>query len=167
MEIREIYLPEFDNEMKKTRAILERVPVDKPDFKPHERSMTLGKLAAHVAQLPDFGTVIIEEPSLDFATGKMKPLVMESREQLLAAFDENVKKTRKAIAGATDEHWQQMWKLSFQGKTITENKRFLVYRDMFLNHQVHHRGQLGVYLRLNDIPLPATYGPSADDKMGF
>jgi uncharacterized damage-inducible protein DinB len=97
----------------------------------------------------------------------MKPIVMESREQLLAAFDGFVKTTREAIAGATDEHWQQMWKLSFQGKTITENRRFLVYRDMFLNHVVHHRAQLGVYLRLNGVPLPATYGPSADDKMGF
>jgi uncharacterized damage-inducible protein DinB len=167
MEIREIYLPEFEQEMKKTRATLERVPEGRPDFKPHEKSMPLGRLAGHVAQLPEFGTTIIESPGLDFTTGKMKPLVMESREQLLEAFDANVKKTREAIEAATDAHWQEMWKLSFQGKTITENKRFLVYRDMFLNHQVHHRGQLGVYLRLNGVPLPATYGPSADDKMGF
>ena len=167
MEIRQIYLPEFEQEMKKTRAMLERVPEDKPDYKPHEKSTPLGRLAAHVAQLPEFGTMIIELPSLDFSTSKMKPLVMESRQQLLAAFDANVEKTRKAIAGATDEHWQHKWKLSFQGKTIAEDARFLVYRGMFLNHQVHHRGQLGVYLRLNGVPLPATYGPSADDKMGF
>ncbi len=167
MEIREIYLPEFEQEMKKTRAILERVPEDKPDFVPHEKSMPLGKLAAHVAQLPEFGTRIIELPSLDFSTGRMKPLVMESRQQLLAAFDAYVEKTRKAIAGATDEHWRQTWNLSFQGKTIVEDKRFLVYRGMFLNHQVHHRGQLGVYLRLNGIPLPGIYGPSADDRLGF
>jgi uncharacterized damage-inducible protein DinB len=167
MEIREIYLPEFEQEMKKTRTLLERVPEDKPDFKPHEKSMPLGRLAGHVAQLPEFGTTIIELPGLDFSAGKMKPLLMESREQLLAAFDAIATKTRAAIAGATDEHWQQMWTLSFQGKTVTENKRFLVYRDMFLNHQVHHRAQLGVYLRLNGVPLPATYGPSADDRMGF
>lgn len=86
MEIREIYLPEFEQEMKKTREILERVPEDKPDFKPHEKSMPLGRLAAHIAQLPEFGTMIIELPSLDFSTGNMKPLVMESRQQLLAAF---------------------------------------------------------------------------------
>lgn len=167
MEIREIYLPEFEHEMKKTRAMLERVPEDKPDFVPHEKSTPLGRLAAHVAQLPEFGATIIELPSLDFSTGKMKPLVMESRAQLLEAFDANVKKTREAIAGATDEHWKQRWKLSFQGKTIVEDHRFLVYREMFLNHQVHHRGQLGVYLRLNGVPLPGIYGPSADDRMGF
>lgn len=167
MEIREIYLPEFEQEMKKTRAMLERVPEDKPDFVPHEKSMKLGRLAAHVAQLPEFGTMIIELPELDFSTGKMKQLVMESREQLLEAFDANVKKTRAAIEEATDERWQENWKLSFGGRTIVEDKRFLVYRGMFLNHQVHHRGQLGVYFRLNGIPLPCIYGPSADDKMGF
>lgn len=167
MEIRKIYLPEFEQEMKKTRTLLDRVPEDKPDFKPHEKSMPLGRLASHVAQLPEFGTTIIESPGLDFSTGKMKPLVMESREQLLASFDDIVNKTREAIAGATDEHWQQMWKLSFEGKTIAEEPRFLMYRNMFLNHLVHHRAQLGVYLRLNGIPLPAIYGPSADDRMGF
>ncbi len=167
MEIREILLPEFDHEMKLTRTMLERVPEDTPDYKPHEKSMALGKLAAHVAQLPEFATRIVELPGLDFSNSSMKPLVMESREQLLSAFDAIVQKARTAIAGATDEQWQQKWKLSFQGQAILDEPRFIVYRSMFLNHQVHHRAQLGVYLRLNGIPLPATYGPSADDKMGF
>ena len=167
MEIREMFLPEFDQEMQKTRAILERVPEGKPDFKPHEKSMALGKLAAHTAQLPEFAVRIVELPELDFSKSDMKPLVMESRQQLLAAFDAIVEKARAAIEKSSDEQWQKKWKLSFQGHTIIDAPRFLVYRGMFLNHIVHHRAQLGVYLRLNDVPLPGTYGPSADDTMGF
>jgi uncharacterized damage-inducible protein DinB len=167
MEIREMFLPEFDLEMKKTRAILERVPEGKPDFKPHEKSMALGKLAAHTAQLPEFGAMIAELPELDFAKSDRKPLVMESRQQLLDAFDASAAKARAAIAKIPDEEWQKNWKLSFQGRTIADAQRFIMYREMFLNHIVHHRAQLGVYLRLNDVPLPGTYGPSADDTMGF
>lgn len=167
MKINDIFLPEFDSEMKSTRKMLERVPEGKPDYKPHEKSMALGKLAAHIAQLPEFAVQIVELPSLDFGNSKMKPLVMESRQQLLAAFDSIVDRARKAIENATDEDWQQKWKLSFQGQQILEQPRFIVYRAMFLNHLVHHRAQLGVYLRLNEIPLPSIYGPSADDKMGF
>ena len=167
MEIREMFLPEFDQEMKKTRAILERVPEGKPDFKPHQKSMALGKLAGHTAQLPEFAVRIVELPELDFAKSDMKPLVMESREQLLTAFDAIIEKARAAIAKASDEEWQKNWKLSFQGHTIADAPRFLIYREMFLNHIIHHRAQLGVYLRLNDVPLPGTYGPSADDSMGF
>ena len=167
MEIRHMLLPEFDEEMKKTRKMLERVPEGVPDYKPHEKSMPLGRLAAHVAQLPEFASFIVELPELDFGKRTMKPLVMESRQQLLDIFDELAGKTRTAIAGANDEEWQQKWKLLFQGKTLVDEPRFIAYRGMFLNHLVHHRAQLGVYLRLNDVPLPGTYGPSADDRMGF
>jgi uncharacterized damage-inducible protein DinB len=167
MEIREMFLPEFDQEMKKTRSVLERVPDGKPEFKPHEKSMALGKLAAHVAQLPEFAVRIAELPELDFSKSDMKPLVMESRQQLLDAFDSIVAKARTAIAKPSDEEWQKNWKLSFQGHTIVDEPRFLVFRSMFLNHIVHHRAQLGVYFRLNGVPLPAIYGPSADDTMGF
>ena len=167
MEIREMFLPEFDQEMKKTRAILERVPEGKPDFKPHDRSMALGKLAAHVAQLPEFGMLVAELPELDFSKSSMKPLVMESRQQLLEAFDAYAAKARAAIAKVSDDDWQKNWKLSFQGHAIADEPRFMMYRGMFLNHIIHHRAQLGVYLRLNEVPLPATYGPSADDSMGF
>lgn len=167
MEIREILLPEFDQEMKNTRAMLERVPEGKPDYKPHAKSMELGRLAAHVAQLPEFAVRIVELPGLDFGNGDWKPLVMESRQQLLAAFDDIAARARKSIASANDDDWQKNWKLSFKGQTIVEQPRFLTYRNMFLNHLIHHRAQLGVYYRLNEVPLPATYGPSADDKMGF
>ncbi len=167
MEIRQILLPEFEVEMKKTRAMLERVPEGKQEYTPHEKSMHLGKLAAHVARLPEFAISILELPHLDFVEGKMKPLVMESRQQLLDEFDALVEKVRKLIAGAEDAHWQQNWKLSFKGQIIAEQPRFRMYRDIFLNHLIHHRAQLGVYFLLQDIPLPATYGPSADDRMGF
>ncbi|MHB8302516.1 MAG: DinB family protein [Acidobacteriaceae bacterium] len=167
MEIRELLLPEFDAEMKKTRTMLERVPEGKPDYRPHEKSMHLGKLAAHVAQLPDFATSIVELPSLEITAMNRKPLVMESRQQLLDAFDATSKQARTAIASASDDHWQQKWSLTFKGQTIANDPRHLTYRTMFLNHLVHHRAQLGVYLRLNDVPLPGTYGPSADDTLGF
>jgi len=167
MEIREILLPEFDVEMKNTRTLLERVPENIPGFKPHEKSMALDRLAAHVAQLPEFATRIAEQPNLDFSNSDMKPLVLESRQQLLAAFDDVAQRARKAISNTTDDQWQKNWKLSFQGQTIADLPRFLMYRNMFLNHLIHHRAQLGVYLRLNNVPLPPTYGPSADDRMGF
>ena len=167
MEVRQILLPEFDQEMKKTRIMLERVPEGKQDFKPHDKSMPLGKLAAHTAQLPEFAVRIVELPELDFSKSDMKPLVMESRQQLLSAFDSIVERARKAISNADEESWQRKWKLSFQGHAIIDEPRIQVYRGMFLNHLIHHRAQLGVYLRLNDVPLPGTYGPSADDTMGF
>ena len=167
MSISEFLLPELDEETKKTRTTLERVPADKKDFAPHAKSMPLGKLAAHVAQLADFGLIILTTPELDFAKGSIKALQFESPAQLVKALDDGAAKVRAALQAAPDQSWKEHWKLSFQGKTIFEGSRFLAYREMFLNHLVHHRAQLGVYLRLTDKPVPATYGPSADDKMGF
>ena len=165
--LNELLLVEFDNEMNKTRATLERVPADKPEFAPHPRSMPLGRLAPHVAQLPAFGEIILTTPELDFAKGKFTPYPMESAAQLVKLFDEAAAKTRKALAAVQDDAWMEHWKLTMQGKSLFEGSRFLAYRQMFLNHLVHHRAQLGVYLRLNDKPVPAIYGPSADDTMGF
>jgi len=167
MPISELLLPEFDEEMKKTRTTLERVPADKPDFAPHPKSMPLGKLAPHVAQLAGFGLTILTTPALDFAAGSYKPLPMESAAQLVKAFDEGVAKVRSALASLPDEAWKQNWKLSIGAKTIFEGNRFLAYRQMFINHLVHHRAQLGVYLRLNGQPVPSIYGPSADETLGF
>jgi uncharacterized damage-inducible protein DinB len=167
MPFSELLLPELDEEMKKTRITLERVPADKMDFAPHAKSMPLGKLAPHVAQLAGFGLIILTTPELDFSKGSVKSLPFESSAQLLQAFDEGAVKVCAALQATPDEAWKENWKLSFQGKSIFEGQRFLAYRQMFLNHLVHHRAQLGVYLRLNDRPVPATYGPSADDKMGF
>ena len=167
MPISELLLLELDAENKKTRTTLERVPVDKKDFAPHSKSMSMGKLAPHVAQLSGFGLIILTTPEYDFSKGSIKPLPFESTAQLLKAFDEESAKVRAALQSTKDESWKEPWKLSFQGKTIFEGSRFLAYRQMFLNHLVHHRAQLGVYLRLNEKPVPATYGPSADDTLGF
>jgi hypothetical protein len=166
MPVSDLLLPELDEEINKTRTMLERVP-EKPDFAPHPRSMPLGKLAPHVAQLMGFGLMILTTPALDFSTANFKPLPFESPAQLVSAMNDGAAKVREALAKTTDEAWKQNWKLSFQGKTIFEGSRFLAYRQMFVNHLVHHRAQLGVYLRLNNKPVPATYGPSADDTLGF
>src|SRR3954447_2078575 len=164
--ISDLLLLEFDEEAKKTRAMLERVPL-KADYTPHPKSMPLGKLAPHVAELAGFGLTILTTPELDFGSAPRERLPFVSPEQLLKAFDEGAAKVRAALKNAPDEAWTESWKLSFQGKPIFSGSRFLAYRQMFMNHVVHHRAQLGVYLRLNDTPLPATYGPSADDRMGF
>jgi len=162
MTISEALLTEFDQEMANTRKTLERVP-NKPDFQPHPKSMSLGKLAPHVAELAGFGLSVLETPQVDFSAGTYKPLAFESAAQLVRVFDEGAAKVRRALAKTPDEAWSANWKLLFEGKPIFEGPRFLAYREMFLNHIVHHRAQLGVYLRLNDIAVPAIYGPSADE----
>ena len=166
MPISELLLAEFEEEAKKTRAALERVPA-KPDFTPHPKSMPLGKLAPHVAELGGFGVMVLTTPQMDFAAGSYKPLPFESPEQLVRAFDEGCAGVREALKKTSDDAWQQNWKLAFNGKQLFNGPRFLAYRQMFLNHLVHHRAQLGVYLRLNGAPVPATYGPSADETLGF
>jgi uncharacterized damage-inducible protein DinB len=167
VHISEMLLPEFDAEIKNTRITLERVPADKPEFAPHPRSMPLGRLAPHVAQLPIFGLIILTTPELDFSKGSFKPATMESAAQLVGLLDEGAAKTRDALAGLRDDAWNENWKLTWQGKSFFEGSRFMAYREMFLNHLVHHRAQLGIYLRLNDLKIPAIYGPSADDTLGF
>ena len=167
MAISELLVTEFDEEVKKTRAMLERVPADKGDFAPHPKSMTLARLAPHVAELAGFGLSVLTQPGLDFSQGSYTPTPFESPEQLRRVFDEGATKVRDALSSTSDRAWSDPWKLSYQGKTLFEGTRFLAYRQMFLNHIVHHRAQLGVYLRLNGTPLPGTYGPSADDAMGL
>jgi uncharacterized damage-inducible protein DinB len=167
MSISDLLLSEFDAEMKTTRTTLERVPFDKKGFAPHAKSMPLDKLAPHVAELAGFGLTVLTTPGLDFGSGPNRERPPFEQAGLLKAFDQGVEKVRGALKGVPDSAWTESWKLSFQGKPIFSGSRFLAYREMFLNHLVHHRAQLGVYLRLNDKPLPATYGPSADDTMGF
>jgi uncharacterized damage-inducible protein DinB len=167
MRINDLLLTEFDDEMKKTRTMLERVPQGKVDYAPHAKSMPLGKLAPHLAQLVGFGYIVLTTPGLDFSTPSIARLTFESGAQLANALDEGAAKVREVLKNVSDDAWTQPWKLSFGGKTIFEGTRFLAYREMFLNHIVHHRAQLGVYLRLNDAPVPATYGPSADDALGL
>ncbi len=167
MRISDLLLAEFDEEVKKTRAMLERAPADKAGFSPHPKSTPLGRLAPHVAQLGAFGLTVLTEPSLDFSQRSYTPLPLESAAQLVRVFDEGAAKVREALGKTDDAAWSDKWRLSFEGKTLFAGTRFVAYRQMFLNHIVHHRAQLGVYLRLNDVPLPGTYGPSADEPLGF
>lgn len=162
MKIGEMMLPEYDHEMANTRKTLERIPEDKLGWKPHEKSMTLGRLSGHLAELGGWAKTAIETDSLNMTMADFKPLIPTSREQLLTAFDKNVKEARAAIAGASDEHLMKPWTLAFNGQTVFTLPRVAVLRDCF-NHMIHHRAQLGVYLRLNDVAVPALYGPSADE----
>ncbi len=163
MTISQALLSELDLEIANTRKTLERIP-DKPDFAPHQKSMPLGKLAPHVAQLAGFGLTVLTTPQLDFSATSYKPLPFESAAQLVRVLEEGAAKVRQALINTTDEAWNENWKLLFEGHVFFDGPRFLAYREMFLNHLVHHRAQLGVYLRLNGIPVPATYGPSADES---
>ena len=165
MTLRDTILPEFDHEMATTRKTLERVPEGKPDWKPHDRSMTISRLAGHLAELPMFGAVTFQGNSFDFqASGAPpQPTVMTSRKQLLDLFDKNVATARAAISKASDEDLQKTWTLLNGGKTMFSMPRISVLRSMILNHVIHHRGQLSVYLRMNNVPVPSIYGPSADE----
>ncbi|HTD96814.1 MAG TPA: DinB family protein [Edaphobacter sp.] len=166
MPIKDLLLPEFDAELRKTRIVLERIPdtLDKHDFKPHEKSASLAKLAAHTAQMPGMLSIILGTPDFDFAKSTHKPLVMQSRAQLLAAFDKLSAEAHALLEDTTDRAMHETWKLTYNGNAVYDGSRYYAVRTMFFNHVIHHRAQLGVYLRLNDIPVPATYGPSSDES---
>jgi uncharacterized damage-inducible protein DinB len=166
MTIAEILLQDFDIEISNTRRTLERVPEGKNDFKCHDKSMPLGKLAMHCATLPLFGYYLLEDDSMDIAAPKRPhvPLVFTTSEAALTQLDESAAKCRASLTAASDEHLSQPWKFSYGEQLISNNPRSLCFRQMFFNHLVHHTAQLGVYLRLNDIPVPSLYGPSADEQ---
>ena len=166
MPISKMLLPEFDHEMANTRKTLERVPEDKFDWKPHEKSMSLGDLATHLGNIPSWTKNTFESDQLDVAPPGSPPYRLEqakSRTALLDAFDKNVSEARAALEAAADENWQGKWSLLMGGKTIFTLPRQAVLRGFILSHSIHHRAQLGVYLRLLDIPVPSIYGPSADE----
>jgi uncharacterized damage-inducible protein DinB len=162
MPLNQALLPEFDHEMANTRKSLERVPDGKFDWKPHQKSMTLGGLATHLATINHWVDAIVGQDSFDVATAPPQPAV-KSRPEILDAFDKNTASARKAIAGAKDDQLMKPWSL-LNGKTaIFTMPRIAVLRSFILNHTIHHRAQLGVYLRLNDVAVPSIYGPSADE----
>lgn len=164
MAIKDAFLPEFDHETGTTRRLLERVPEDRFGWKPHPKSMTLGRLATHVAEIPAWGTMALTKTEVDFASGSYQPREAASREEILALFDENVRGTRKLIAEVTDGELMLTWTLKTDGKPLLSMPRVAVLRSLVMNHLIHHRGQLSVYLRLNDVLLPAIYGPTADEQ---
>ena len=166
MTIAEILLQDYDIEISNTRRTLERVPEGKNDWKCHDKSMPLGKLAMHCATMPRFGSYIILDEGMDMANSQRPhvPLIFKSREDCLRHLEESAKACRDAIARASDEHLSAPWRFSFGEHVISNNPRSLTFRQMCFNHLIHHTTQLGVYLRLNDIPVPALYGPSADEQ---
>jgi uncharacterized damage-inducible protein DinB len=168
MAIRDGILPEFDHEVANTRKVLERVPEGKPDYKPHEKSMAMDRLAGHLAELPGWAKETILQDSIVVggqAAGQPGPLKMTSRKQLLEEFDKRVAAGRAAIASASDEDFMKPWSLIAGGKTIFTLPKIVVLRGFVMNHMIHHRAQLGVYLRLNNVPVPSIYGPSADEQV--
>ncbi len=156
-------LPEFDHEMGTTRRLLERVPDEHLGWKPHDRSMSLGRLATHLAEIPQWGERILAQDELDL-TGTYQPRVEPSRAAMLAVFDQAVAQARKTLAAKSDAELMAPWTLKREGKPMFSMPKVAVIRAMLLNHMIHHRGQLSVYLRLKDVPLPAIYGPSADER---
>jgi uncharacterized damage-inducible protein DinB len=162
MAICEAFLPELDQEVESTRKLLACVPDDKLGWKPHEKSMSLGRLAGHVVEMVGWGADTINHDKLEFSGSDYKPFDPSSNAELLAQLDKNAQASRTAIAGASDQALMQPWSLIFDGHTVLTMPRAVVLRSVVFNHVIHHRGQLSVYLRLLDVPIPGMYGPSAD-----
>ncbi len=165
MRIADLMLKDFDLEISNTRRTLERVPENQPGWAPHPKSMPLGKLAMHCATLPLFGFYFIEDDGMDLAAPKRphSPLAFTTCETALAELDSAATQCRAAISDASDEHLAQLFPFRFGDFFISNDSRYLSFRNMCLNHLIHHTAQLGVYLRLNDVALPGLYGPSADE----
>jgi uncharacterized damage-inducible protein DinB len=164
MSIAQSLLPEFDQEVANTRKTLERVPDDKFSYRPDPKSMSMGRLAAHVAEMLGWPSMIMNMDSLDLS-GNFTPFSPSNRSELLAGFDKNVKEARAAIAAASDAAFMQPWSLKMGEQVIFTMPRAAVMRSMVMNHVIHHRAQLTVYFRLNGVPVPGLYGPSADEPM--
>ena len=167
MSISQMLLPEFDQEMAKTRKTLERIPEHNLTYKPHAKSMPLDRLAGHIAEMPTWGTTTLTTDSMDMDPATYQPLLATSRSQVLAAFDANVTALRGHIANTSDQAFLADWPMSVKGQHFMTMPRVGVIRSMVINHIIHHRAQLGVYLRLNNIEVPGMYGPSADEPNMF
>ena len=166
MPIAPTLLPEFDHEMTGCRTVLERTDSARFDFKPHPRSFSLGQLANHLASVPSWAATTFETTELDFAdpaVAAAMPLPCATTAVLLATFDQGVQTARAALAAASDPDLMTVWSGKSQGKVLFAMPRVAVYRSFIMNHMIHHRAQLAVYLRLLDLPVPALYGPSADE----
>lgn len=167
MSIAQSMLPEFDHEMATTRRVLERVPEADAAWQPHAKSMTLGQIAAHIGSAPFYCTAATSRDEFDVAApdgAAVERPGFSTTAALLESFDALVREAREGLAGASDEHLMQPWTLKSGGHTVFTLPRVAAIRFLALNHIIHHRGQLSVYLRLRDVPVPSIYGPSADEK---
>ena len=164
MKLIDSLITEFDHEAQTTRKHLERLPEKKLDWRPHEKSFTAAGLASHITEMVGWTDAILNQDEIDFDPATYKPYLATSLADLLKTFDDNVAKSKQALAGATDDTLKQPWRLKIMGKVQFEKPRAAVLREFVLSHIIHHRGQFSVYLRLIDVSVPATYGPSADEQ---
>jgi uncharacterized damage-inducible protein DinB len=167
MKISESMLPEFDQEMANTRKVLERTPAAKFSWKPHPKSFELGSLAAHIANMAEWASLTLQQDSFDYAPPGAPPYEtpkFSTTQDLLSAFDKSVAQARSALSAADDARMLAPWSLMAGGKVVMTMPRVAVIRAFVMNHIIHHRGQMTVYLRLNDVAVPGLYGPSADEQ---
>lgn len=167
MPIRDMLLPEFEQEVAGARRTLERVPDDRLDWSPHAKSGTMGWLAGHLANVPSWCALTLRDNKLDVAPGGTpmpQPPLPKSSAELVATLDRHAAEAREALSAVSDEDLAQPWTLLQNGQELLTMPKLVVLRQFVFNHLVHHRAQLGVYLRLNDVPVPAIYGPSADEN---
>jgi uncharacterized damage-inducible protein DinB len=162
MAVKDTLLAEYDHEMGTTRRLLERIPDDKLAWKPHEKSMALGELACHLGNIANWGATILNESTFDLAAAPPNETPKSSRGEILALFDESTKRTR-SLMDRSDAEYLAPWSLMRGGHAMFSMPRIAAFRSFVVNHAIHHRGQLSVYLRLNEIPVPPIYGPTADE----
>ena len=155
-------LAELESEAAITRRVLERVPEGKNDWKPHEKSMPMGRLAGLVANMPGWIAMMLTQDEFDVAAGP-PPAPIKTNQDLLVAFDANVARSKDALKKTNDAHLETKWRMLARGHVVSETSRYENLRSGVLNHLAHHRGQLTVYLRLHDVPIPSIYGPTADE----
>jgi uncharacterized damage-inducible protein DinB len=164
MSIAELFLNEFRQEVVGTRRTLEVVPADRYDYRPHEKSFPLGRLAGHVAEIPAWAEGMVAKDQLDMAAGELSNINPSSAEELMSGWGASVEAFERGLEGVSDEHLGQEWALMAGEQKIYSAPRVVAIRTFVLNHMIHHRGQLQVYLRLLDVPLPSVYGPTADER---
>ena len=170
MSLAKSLLPEFEQEFTNTRKMLELVPDEKLGWKPHEKSMELGRLAWHVSDFPEWCRDTLTKPGMSITAEDAKKYQDvwkgKTRAEMVARFDKDLVEAKAALTGSGDEVWMANWKMDWMGQTVVDMPRRAVYRSMVMNHMIHHRAQLGVYLRLLNISIPGMYGPSADEMPG-
>ena len=167
MSISQALLPEFDQEVATTRKVVDRLPEDKYGWKPHDTCMTAGRLASHIAEMGMWGSMTMNTEVFDFAPGGVNafpPANFATHGELMAAFDKAMADTRVALAAASDADFMKMWTLQNNGQTLMTLPKIAVIRAFVMNHIIHHRGQLSVFLRILGVPVPSIYGPSADER---